>query len=123
LRAAVRETLAQNEARQDRVFHVFGQASAKLKDALDEAGQDAARITFKLMEFAQANVRNNLEFARNYAAARSVPDIFDLQAAYFTRQMALMNAQAEEFRKLTAELTAKSAAPVKSQIKALTTGR
>ncbi|WP_088343526.1 MULTISPECIES: phasin family protein [Rhodomicrobium] len=120
LRAAVRETIAQNEAKQDRAYQVFGQASAHLKVALDEAGHDAARITFKLMEFAQANVRSNLEFAREYAAVRSVPDIFDLQAAYFKRQMALMNAQAEEFRKLTAEITSKSAAPFKSEIKVLT---
>lgn len=117
LRAAVRETIADIEAK-DRVFNAFGEASAQVKTALDEAGQDATRITFKLMEFAQANIRNNLEFARDYVALRSVPDMFELQTAYFKRQMALMNMQAEEFRKLTTEITSKTAAkPFKTSLK------
>ena len=43
---------------------------------LEEAGVDAARVTpSKVMEFAQASLKNNLELAKSYASARSVPDI------------------------------------------------
>lgn len=110
LRAAVRATLVQNQARQEQVLAMFDQVSVDFKSALEDARNDAARITFKLMEFAQANFRNNVELARDYASARSVPEIFNVQTAYFKRQMELVNRQADELRKLTAEIASKKAA-------------
>ncbi len=111
LRAAVQGSIAQHEAEQKQAMAILERAaSVSFRGALDDARSDAARITFKLMEFAQANIRSNFELARDYAGARSIPEIVGVQSAYFKRQMELMNRQADELRKLTAEIATKRAA-------------
>ena len=87
---------------------LFEEVSRKFAAAFEEAGEDAARVTMKLMEFAQANLENNLELAQDYTAARSVPEVFDVQAAYLKRQFELLNAQVDELRELTGEMTSKT---------------
>jgi hypothetical protein len=113
LRAAARQTIAENEARQQQALALFDQVSRRFTAALEEAGADAARVTFKVMEFAQESLKNNLELAQAYAAARSVPDIFGLHAAYIKRQFELVNAQAEELRDITAKITLRSRASLR----------
>ena len=113
LRAAARQTLADNEARQEKALTLFNEVSRRFTAALEEAGVDAARVTFKVMEFAQASLKNNLELAKSYTAARSVPDVFGLHAAYITRQFELLNAQAEELREITAKFALRSTAALK----------
>ena len=115
LRAAARQSIAENEARQAQTMALFEQVSRRLTAALEEAGVDAARVTFKVMEFAQASLKNNLELAKSYTAARSVPDIFGLHAAYLKRQFELLNAQAEELREITAKFALRNTASLKSQ--------
>jgi hypothetical protein len=113
LRALARQTIAENEARQQTALEAVEQLSRRFTLALEEAGIDAARVSFKVMEFAQASMKNNLELAKAYAAARSVPDIFGLHAAYLTRQFELLNAQAEELREIAAKMALRSTAPLK----------
>ena len=113
LRAAARQSIAENEARQAQTIVLFEQVSRRFTAALEEAGVDAARVTFKVMEFAQASLKNNLELAKSYAAARSVPDIFGLHAAYLKRQFELLNAQAEELREITAKFALRNTASLK----------
>lgn len=110
---AARQTIAENEARQEKALALFDQVSRRFTAALEEAGVDAARLTFKVMEFAQASLKNNLELAKSYTAARSVPDIFGLHAAYITRQFELLNAQAEELREITAKIASRNTASLK----------
>lgn len=110
LRDAARQTIADNEARQEKALALFEQVSRRFTAALEEAGVDAARVTFKVMEFAQASLKNNLELAKSYTAARSVPDVFGLHAAYIARQFELLNAQAEELREITAKFALRSTA-------------
>jgi hypothetical protein len=113
LRAAVEEGVSKSEAACEGALHVFEHASHTMKTALDEAGAGATMLTFKLVEFAQANTQNTLDLARDYAAVRSIPDALNVQAAYIRRQFALLTAQTEELRRLTAKLTEKTAAPFK----------
>jgi hypothetical protein len=109
LRATVRESLVQSEAKQEQAIAVLQRAPADFTSVIDDARNDAARLTFKLMEFAQANLHSNIELARDYATARSLLDMVGVQTAYFQRQMELMNRQADELRKLTAEISRKAA--------------
>jgi hypothetical protein len=113
LRAAARQTLADNEARQEKALTLFNEVSRRFTAALEEAGVDAARVTFKVMEFAQASLKNNLELAKSYTVVRSVPDVFGLHAAYIARQFELLNAQAEELREMTAKFALRSTAALK----------
>jgi hypothetical protein len=114
---AARKTMNTKEVSSERAFVMLEQISYNFSTAMEDARNDAARISFKLMEFAQASFRNNFEFAREYSAARSVPDVFNVQAAYFKRQMDLMNKQTEELRRLTSEIASKKAAQIQGQIK------
>jgi hypothetical protein len=113
LRDAARKTIEENEARQMKTLALFEQVSRRFTAAIEEAGLDAARVTFKVMEFAQAGLKNNLELAKSYTAMRSVPDLLGLHAAYITRQFELLNAQAEELREITAKFALKNAASLK----------
>lgn len=117
LREAVRQRMKGSEENPERAFVMFEQMSQNFQVAMEDVRNDAARISFKLMEFAQANFRNNVELAREYAAARSVPDVFNVQASYFKRQMDLMNKQTEELRRLTSEIASKNTAQIQSSIK------
>ena len=117
LRDAVLETMRENETTGERAFVMFEQMSRNLKVAMEDAGSDAARISLTLMSFAQANFRSNLEFAREYAAVRSIPEVFNVQAAYFKRQMELANKQANELQALTSDMASKKAAQIQNQIK------
>lgn len=115
LRSKIRDNLARNDVHQDQALKLFQDVSQKFAVAFEEAGQDAARITFKMMEFAQANLQNNLHWAKGYAASRSVPELLDVQRAYLKRQFDLLNSQAEMLREMTLEMTTKSAAQLKKQ--------
>lgn len=117
LRAVARKTIAENEAKQQQAVALFDQVSRRFTAALGEAGEDAARVTFKVMEFAQASLKNNLELAKGYSSARSVPDIFEMHTAYMKRQFELLNAQAEELREITAKFALRNAASMKPQAK------
>lgn len=117
LRDAVMETMRENETTGERAVVMFEQMSQNLKVAMEDAGSDAARIGLTLMSFAQANFRNNLEFAREYAAVRSIPEVFNVQAAYFKRQIELANKQANELRILTSDMASKKASQIQNQIK------
>ncbi len=115
LRVAVQDGVAHSEAAYEGTLHVFEEASHRMKAALDEAGTGATVLAFKLVEFVQANADSTLDLARDYAAVRTLPDAINVHAAYLRRQFDLLAAQAEEFRRIGAELTSKAAAPFETQ--------
>ncbi len=117
LRTAVRRTMEQNEFSGEKTLATFDQLSQHVRIAIEDAKHDAARIGFKMMEFAQASVQNHMELARDYAAVRSVPEIFNAQAAYFQRHVDLLNRQTEELRNLTAEIASKKAGQLQSRVR------
>jgi hypothetical protein len=118
LRQAVRESLADNAGKRERALVLIEEMSHTVGALMDEARHDAALIGRKLMEFVQANFENNFELARDYAGARSVPEIVNVHTAYVTRQMELLGRQAEEFRTLTSDIAAKKADKFQARVKA-----
>lgn len=118
LREAVRNTLAERTAENEKAFALFNQMSHDLRAAMEDARDDAARVSFKLMEFAQASFHNNVELARDYAAARSVPDLFNVQSSYIQRQLELMNSKTQELQALTKEISSKKAEKLEHRLKA-----
>lgn len=114
----VRETLARSGAQSEKTFALFEQMSKTFRTAFEDAGSDAARISFKLMEFAQANLQNNVKLAKDYAEIKSPPEIFNAHATYFKRQIELLNKQAEELRALTTEIASKKAAQLQGRTNA-----
>lgn len=115
---AARETLADTVAKSERTVVAAAEMPHALSMMMDDARHDAALIGRKLMEFVQANFENNIEMARDYAGARSVPEIVNVHTAYVRRQIDLLSRQAEEFRALTSDLTAKRVSKIQSRLKA-----
>jgi hypothetical protein len=113
---AVAQSIEAGKKAQKQAATIFDQVSQSLKAAINDAGSDAALITFTLLEFAQANARNNYQLAQDYAGARSVPEIVTVQAAYFKRQVELMNRHSSELRKAAAEITSKRAAQIQASV-------
>jgi hypothetical protein len=113
---AVTQSIKAGKKAQAQAATIFDQVSQSFKAAITDAGSDAALITFTLLEFAQANARNNYQLAQDYAGARSVPEIVNVQAAYFKRQLELMNRHSSELRKVAAEITSKKAAQIQASV-------
>jgi hypothetical protein len=117
LREAVRNTLAERNSEHDKAFALFNQMSHDLRAAMEDARDDAARVSFKLMEFAQASFHNNVELARDYATAKTVPDLFNVQSSYIQRQLDLLNSKTQELHALTNEIASKKAEKLQSRLK------
>jgi hypothetical protein len=117
LREAVRNTLAERNAEHEKAFALFNQMSHDLRAAMEDARDDAARVSFKLMEFAQASFHNNVELARDYATAKSVPDLFNVQSSYIQRQLELLNSKTQELNALTNEIASKKAEQLQNRLK------
>ncbi len=100
LHLAAQNGVARTEAAYEGTLHVFEQASTTMKSALDEAGTSTTMLAFKLVEFAQANARNTLDLARDYASVRTLPDAINAQAAYVRRQFDLLSEQTRELGQL-----------------------
>ncbi|MGF1619657.1 MAG: phasin family protein [Rhodomicrobiaceae bacterium] len=117
LREAVRNTLAERSAEHEKAFALFNQMSHDLRAAMEDARDDAARVSFKLMEFAQASFHNNVELARDCTTAKSVPDLFNVQSSYIQRQLELLNSKTRELHALTNEIASKKAEKLQNRLK------
>lgn len=115
LRRAVLDTMAEHEDKQKAAFALFGRMSEDFSAMMATARNDAAVFGIKLMEFAQANAQSSFELARAYSHARSIPEIFNVQADYLKRQMELLNTQARELQALTAKVTAKNTMEIQNR--------
>jgi hypothetical protein len=118
LRRAVRERLADNAGKRERALVLIEEMSQTVGAMMDEARHDAALIGQKLMEFVQANFETNFKLAKDYAGARSVPEIVNVHTTYVQRQIELLGRQAEEFRTLTSDIAAKKADKFQARAKA-----
>jgi hypothetical protein len=115
LRQAVLDTLAQQEAKREEATALFERISEDFSVMMATARTDAAAFSVKFMEFAQANAQSNFELARGYTNARSIPEIFNVQADYLKRQLELLNAQARELQAMTAKVAAKTTMDIQNR--------
>jgi hypothetical protein len=115
LRQAVLDSLAQQEEKREEAMALFERISGDFSARMAAARTDAAAFSLKLMEFAQANAQSNFELARGYSNARSIPEIFTVQADYLKRQLELLNAQARELQAMTAKVAAKTTMDIQNR--------
>ena len=111
IRVVVQETLASTEEVYTSTLNMLDQASHALKAALDNASANATKLSFKLFEFAQSNIHNNIDLASHYISVRSLPDVLELQSSYIKRQFDLFIAQVGILQTLTAQIANENVAP------------
>jgi phasin len=87
-----------------------------LERSFDAAGQGSLALNHKLIEIAQRNVNSGFSLARSLAAAKTLPDVVEVQATYWRNWLGTFTAQAEELRALSANVTADTAEPIKAHV-------
>jgi len=87
-----------------------------LERSFDAAGQGSLALNHKLIEIAQRNVNSGFTLAKSLAAAKTLPEVVEVQAAYWRNRLGLFTAQAEELRALSTNVTADIAEPIKAHV-------
>ena len=87
-----------------------------LERSVDAVGQGTIALNHKVLEIAQRNINSGFSLARSLAGAKNLPEVIELQAAYWRRQFSALAAQAEELRMLSTQVTADAAKPIEEQV-------
>jgi len=87
-----------------------------LERSFDAAGQGSLALNHKLIEIAQRNVNSGFSLANRLAAAKTLPEVLEVQAAYWRNWLGTFTAQAEELRALSVNVTADTTEPIKAHV-------
>lgn len=111
MRSVAEKTVTQRE-----VYERSNKAlEAGLNGAFDATGQGATALSRKIIDIAQRNVDSGFDLAKSLVAAKSVPEIVELQAGYWRNQFDTFSGQAEELRALSTKVAADTIEPIKAQ--------
>jgi phasin len=87
-----------------------------LERSFDAAGQGSLVLNHKLIEIAQRNVNWSFTIAKSLAAAKTLTEVVEVQAACWRNWLGTFTAQAEELRALSSKVTAETAEPIKAHV-------
>ncbi|MGA9603839.1 MAG: phasin family protein [Terriglobia bacterium] len=116
VRALAEKTVAQSREAYDRSKDAFEASLTTFETSFDAAGQGAAAFNRKIVDIARRNVDASFDLATSLAGAKTFADMFDLQAAFWRKQLGVLTAQAEEVRALSRRVTADAAEPIKARM-------
>lgn len=68
------------------------------------AGNSVTALNSKLIDLAQDNVKTYFEFAQRLACAKNTSEILEVQAGYFSAQLAALSTQAGEIGKFSTRM-------------------
>jgi len=114
MRTLAVKTVAQSREAFDRSKDAFEASLTAFERSFDAAGQGAAAFNRKMIDIARRNVDASFDLATSLAGAKSFADMFELQAAFWRKQLSVVTAQAEEVRTLSTRVTADAAEPIKA---------
>jgi len=87
-----------------------------LERSFDAAGQGSLVLNHKLIEIPQRNVNSGFTITKSLAAAKTLSEVVEVQAAYWGNWLGTFAAQAEELRALSAKVTDDTAEPIKAHV-------
>lgn len=116
LRSLAEKTVGQVREAYERSKDVMEDAVETLERSIDRAGQGAVAFNRKVLDITQANVNTGFDFARDLAGAKTLAQLFELQAAYARRQFEALTAQAEDIRSLSVKVASEAAEPIKAHV-------
>jgi phasin len=116
VRAMAEKTVTETQAVYERAKTAAEAGLGAIEQALNAAGQGTAALNRKVIDIAQRNVNSGFDLAKSLAAAKSVPEIVELQASYWRNQFGTLSAQAEELRVLSTKIAADAVEPIKAQV-------
>jgi phasin len=116
VRSIAEKTVAQTREAYEYSKDALEAGLETLERSFDAAGQGSLALNHKLIEIAQRNVNSGFTLARSLAAAKTLPEVVQVQAAYWRNWPGLFTAQAEELRALSTNVTADIAEPIKAHV-------
>src|SRR5215210_1556361 len=105
-RAMNEKTVAQTREVYDRSKNALDSSVSTLERTFDAAGQGAVAFNRKILEIAQRNVNAGFDLAQSLAGAKNLPEMVELQTAYWQKLWGALTSQAEEVRALSTKFTA-----------------
>jgi phasin len=116
VRSLAAKTVTQTRDVYERSKNALEAGLDAVEQAFDAVGQGATALNRKVIDIAQRNVNSGFDLAKSLAAAKSVPQIVELQAGYWRNQFGTLSAQAEELRALSTKVAADTIEPIKAQV-------
>jgi len=116
IRSLAEKNIAQTRELYERSKDVLEAVLASWEKSFDAAGQGAAALNRKVIDITQRNINSGFDLAKSMAEAKSLPEAMELQADYWRKQLSVVEAQTEEVRTLSTQVTAEVTEPIKAQV-------
>jgi hypothetical protein len=81
------------------------------------ANQGAVAFNLKIIDMTERNISTGFDLAMNLAGAKNVAEAVEMQSVYWRKQLAQLQAQAEEVEALLSRLKANVTEPIEAQTK------
>jgi phasin len=116
MRGLVEKNIAQTRELYERSKDALEPVLASWERSFDAAGQGTAALNRKVIDITLRNINSGFDLAKTMAGAKSLPEVMELQAAYWRKQLSALGAQAEEVRNLSTQVTTDVTAPIKAHV-------
>jgi phasin len=116
IRSLAEKNIAQTRELYERSMDVLEAVLASWEKSFDAAGQGAEALNRKVIDITQRNINSGFDLAKSMAEAKSLPEAMELQADYWRKQLSAVEAQVEEVRTLSTQVTAEVTEPIKAQV-------
>lgn len=116
MRSITEKTVAQTREAYEHSKDALEAGLEALERSFDAAGQGSLALNHKVIEIAQRNVNSGFTIAKSLAAAKTLPEVVQVQAAYWRNWLGTFTAQAEELRALSTKVTADTTEPIKAHV-------
>jgi hypothetical protein len=105
VRSIAEKTVAQTREAYEHSKDALEAGLEALERSFDAAGQGALALNHKVIEIAQRNVNSGFTLAKNLAAAKTLPELVEVQAAHWRNWLRTFTAQTEELRALSTKVS------------------
>jgi hypothetical protein len=105
VRSITEKTVAQTREAYEHSKDALEAGLEALERSFDAAGQGALALNHKVIEIAQRNVNSGFTLAKNLAAAKTLPELVEVQAAHWRNWLRTFTAQTEELRALSTKVS------------------
>lgn len=113
MRELVERNVAQTRELYERSKNALQSALEIWGKSFGAAGRGAVTVNRKIMDIADRNINSSFDLADSLAGARNLPEVLELQAAYWRKLFGELQTQAEEVRALSTKVSADVVKPIK----------
>ena len=117
LRDLAERNISQTRAIYERSKDAIEAVLVSWNKSFGAANQGAVALNLKVIDITERNISTGFDLAMNLAGAKNVAEAVEMQSAYWRKQLAQLQGQAEEIRSLLNRLNANVTEPIEAQIK------